>query len=128
MAISIIRVRAADGPLAVRLSCPRTPQSLAGVLWRYGEDENPKGKAGEFTPRIPVTPIGSLASVKGDFFQIEGVVIAQSDNPPTPYQVVVSILLNGQSVNDEVPEDGGTGSVGKEDQTFAYAFQIREAT
>ena len=127
MATSVIPVRASQGTLAVRLSCPRTPQSLAGVLWRYDSSGNPKGKAGEFTPRIPVVPIGNLGSVKGDLYQIEGVVIAQGDDPPTTYQVVVSVLQDGQSIHDEVPSDGGTGTVGKDDQTFVYCFQIQAA-
>jgi len=127
-AISVIPVPKMDGPIAVRLSCPRTPQSLAGVLWRYDSNQNPKGKAGEFTPKVPAAPIGNLASVKDDLFQIEGVVIAQGDDPPTPYQAVVSILLNGQSIHDEVPTDGGTGLVGRTDETFVYCFQIRPVT
>ena len=117
-----------DGPLSVELFAPHFPQTPAGVLWRYDSAQQPEGKAGEFSPGVPSVSLGSPASVAGKYFLLEGVVLNQGDNPPTPYQVQVSILQAGVPVHQEVPPDGGSGQIGTADVPFVYRFKIGVAS
>jgi hypothetical protein len=128
MNITTISVRAADGPLTVEISAPLYPQALAGVLWRYTPAKQPDGKAGQFTPQVSTVPLGPVTSNHGKFFMLEGVVLHQNDNPPTPYQAVITISQLGKVVSQEVPSDGGSGQIGSEDVLFVYRFQIQEVS
>ena len=125
MKISTIEISAQGGSTSVRISSPQFPQTLAGVLWRYDASKNPDGKAGEFTPGIPTVPLGGSSAIDGKFYLIEGAVLHQNDNPPTPYQVVVSFTQDGNVIHEEVPEENGTGQLGSEDAVFAYRFEMR---
>jgi hypothetical protein len=123
--IAIVRLPAASGVLSVDISCPQFPQTLAGVLWRYSETKVPEGKAGSFGPRSGSMPIGSPPSNLNKFFLVEGAVLNHNDKTPTPYEVVVSILLDGRAIHAEVPPEGGTGQIGTNDMPFVYRFQLQ---
>lgn len=127
MSVAEIVVPTTPGTLSVAVASPGFPHALAGVLWRYKPDRSPDGKAGTFTPQFSSVAIGSLASCAGRFFMIEGAVLEQDDDPPTPYQVVVSISLGDRVIHQEVPGDGGTGSVGNADVPWVYRFHITSA-
>ncbi len=127
MNISIITARAADGPLTVEVTDPQFPQNVAGVVWRYTPAKQPDGQAGQFTPLHPAVPIGTVQGNAGRFFLVEGAVLHQDDDPPTPYQVVVTVRQPGKVLSEEVPSAGGGGQVGDKDQPFVYRFQIQEA-
>jgi hypothetical protein len=125
--VAVVSARSFDGPLVVSATAPTTPHNIAAVLWRYDASKQPIGFAGEFTRTVPSVPIGAPSSVRDNFFLIEGAVIANGDNPPVPYQVVVTISQPGRLVHRAVPTDGGAGAIGKEDARFSFRFQITEA-
>lgn len=127
MNVSTITARAADGPLTVEVTDPGLPQNVTGVLWRYTPAKEPDGKVGRFTPQHPALPIGTVQSNAGRFFLVEGGVLHQDDNLPTPYQVVVTVRQPGKVLSEEVPTEGGSGQLGAQDVAFVYRFQIQEA-
>jgi len=126
MDIPSISARPGGGAVSVRVSDPTHPQSVAGVIWRYDSGQNPNGSAGKFGSDESEVVLGSAASVDGFFFQAEGAVLAQGDDPPSPYQVVVTVLQDGAELHRDTPENG-TGTVGDADQAFQYAFRIVSA-
>jgi hypothetical protein len=118
-----VGIRKDGGPVTVKLEAREFPQSVVGILWRYAADKTPEGKAGEMTSQIQTVPLGSPASNSGKLYLLEGAVLNQNDNPPTPYQVVVAIRQNDVVVHEEVPEDG-SGQIGKADVPFVYRFTL----
>jgi hypothetical protein len=127
VSIVTVPVPSPFGPLDVTIASPSHPQVLTGVLWRYKPDQTPDGVAGTFTPASPTAPIGNPTDNDGKFFMIEGAVLHQNDNPPTAYEVVVTVRHNGVAIHVDVPSDGGTGTIGSADVRFAYTFQIKVA-
>lgn len=125
MSVVVIPVSQATGTLDVTIASPDYPQALAGILWRYNADETPDGKAGSFTPSSPRAQFGNPMSNDGKYLYIEGVVLHHDDNPPTPYEVVVTVSHNGTPIHADVPTDHGTGTVGSADVAFNYLFQIK---
>jgi hypothetical protein len=123
--IAVVRLPAESGVLSVDLSCPQFPQTLAGILWRYSETKAPEGKAGTFAPRSSSMPIGSPASNLNKFFLVEGAVLHHNDKDLTPYEVIVSVLLDGRAIHAEVPPEGGTGQISRSDMPFVYRFQLQ---
>ncbi len=128
MSPSVIKVADGSASLRVSIASPHFPQALAGVLWRYEPDKTPDGKAGVFTPSALSAPIGGASTFNHYLFLIEGAVLQQGDDPPTPYQVVVSIAADGKVVHEELPTEGGIGTVGSEDVSWVYRFQIEVAS
>lgn len=125
MSIVTIPVAGKVGTLDVAIACPSHPQVLTGVLWRYNPDESPDGAAGTFTPKSAIAPIGNPSENDGKFFMIEGAVLHQNDNPPTQYEVVVTVRHNGLAIHADVPSDHGSGTVGAADERFSYTFQVK---
>ena len=122
--IKVIKIPLADKAVTVKISADRYPQAITGVVWRYLEDKTPDGKAGRFNFEIPEVPLGSPEFVNKKLFLVQGVVLAQNDNPPTPYQVVVTVLQGDKDLSEEVPEDSGEGFIGSEDIPFIYRFSL----
>ena len=56
-----------------------------------------------------------------------GTVLAHGDDPPTPYQVIVSILQGEQELSHEVPPDNGSGRLGTQNRVFVYRFVVTAA-
>ncbi len=127
MAISNVVASATGGPLTIALTSPDFPHPLTGVLWRYDASGNPVGDTpvGEFTPHSNTVPIGAPSAIKNNVFLLEGAVLETGDDPPVPYRVVVTVNQNGAPLSEEVPEDQGSGKIGKEDIRFSYACQIK---
>jgi hypothetical protein len=113
----------ANGVISVKIDADKFPQSVAGNVWRYLPTKEKDGKAGFFNSHIKEIPLGAPADINEKFFLLRAVVISQNDNPPTPYQLIVSVLQNGQELAKEVPENG-SGPLGKEDIVVDYKFQI----
>ena len=128
MEVSKIPIKRGTMEIVVLLTSALSPQNVVGVLWRYGPTLEPQGKVGEFKPKQSAVKIGSLGAIKNCNFMIEGAVVSQNDDPPTAYQVLVTILQDGVPTHKEVPAEGGAGAVGKEDAPFIYRFQILEAS
>ena len=125
--IVIILIDSFTGPVSVSITVPNFPQVVGGVVWKYNADKTPDGKAGIFTAKASEVPLGAPSVVANKFFLIEGAVLNHGDNPPTPYQVVVSITQNGKILQTEVPSINGSGKIGSEDEPFLYRFQLRIA-
>ena len=127
MRVVPVRVAAGARTLAIQLSCPMQPRLLGGGLWRYRPDRSPDGKVATFTPGHPTLGFGSLANATNCFFRIDGCVVHENDRPPVPYEVVVTIVADGQIVYSAVPDAGGRGQVGDKNAAFVFAFQVLES-
>jgi hypothetical protein len=124
--LTTIRPTAGGGPLAVTVASPRFPQNVSGVLWRFDRAQQPDGQAGSFGPGSQTVSLGTPGEAGGRFFMIEGAVLHQNDNPPTPYEVEVTVSQNGVPLTREVPAEGGSGMIGSENQAFLYRFAVAE--
>ena len=124
MHIATIQAAAHGGPLSVSIKADKFPQSIAGVVWRYKPDKAPDGKAGSFSTQIPEVPLGGPGAISGKFFLIEGAVLHHNDNPPTPYQVVVSVRQGTTVLHTEVPPDSGSGQISNKNVPFVYRFVV----
>lgn len=121
----IINLKSMSGPVVAKVTCPQFPQSFAGIIWRYNADQSPDKRAGSFTTQLSDVPLGTPAAIKDKIFLIEGAVLQQNDNPPTPYQVIVSFMQNGNLIHQEIPESGGTGQLSNKNKAFVYLFHIK---
>jgi hypothetical protein len=122
--IPTITISAMGGNVTATVSCPKFPQSIAGVIWRYNADQSFDQKAGTFKTDAPDIDLGTPATINGKFFLVEGTVLNQNDNPPTPYEVSVTITQDGQQLSSVVPSDGGAGNIGTQDIPFLYKFNL----
>jgi hypothetical protein len=127
MKIVKIKVSSQEGSVTVRVTCPRFPESVAGIIWRYNADQEFDQKAGDFQTQHTDVPLGSPETIAGKLFLVEGAVINQNSNPPSPYQVVVSIIQNGKTLHEEVPTDNGTGKIADKNIAFIYRFGLETA-
>ncbi len=123
--ITVIPINSAEGPVSVTVTAPKFPQSIGGVVWRYNADKTFDLKAGLFTNVASEVPLGAPGLVNNKFFLIEGGVLHQNDVPPTPYQVVVTILQNGKVLHQQIPPENGSGKIGNNDIPFLYRFQLK---
>ncbi|MEO7041603.1 MAG: hypothetical protein ABI035_05010 [Gemmatimonadaceae bacterium] len=111
------------GAITFGVACPASPQALSGIVWRYTTTQQPDGKCGEITPATPSVPLGSPGTIAGRYFVLEGAVLKLGSDGPIPYQVIVSLRgSNGTAFHQEVPQDGGVGTVDKESSPFQYSF------
>jgi hypothetical protein len=123
--ITIIPINANSDPLSVTVAVPNFPQSVGGVVWRFKEDKTFDVKAGIFTTTAGEVPLGAPSVVSNKIFLVEGAVLHHNDNPPTPYQVVVTITQNGSVIHTEVPPLNGSGKIGNANVPFLYRFQLK---
>lgn len=124
MHVPVIQAISGGGTITVRISSPNFPQTVAGKVWRYNADKTKNGIAGIFTSEAPDVPLGAPALVKGKLFLIQGAVLHYNDNPPTPYQVVVTVQQGETVLHEAVPDDNGAGQIGIENISFTYRFQL----
>ncbi len=124
MSTSAIKISANGGPVTAKVSCPRFPQTIVGVIWRYNPDETFDFRCGTFQTDSQIVSLGTVTDTDGKLFLIEGAVLNQNDNPPTPYEIVVEIFQDGNLLNTEVPTDGGKGNIGDKDIAFVYHFTL----
>jgi len=127
MTIVEIPVPSPVGALEVSIASPDFPQTLTGVLWRYKPDGSPDGAAGTFEPGSLKAPFGNPTQNNGKFFMIEGTVLHHDDNPPSRYEIVVTVSHNNVPLHKDVPDDHGSGTVGNQNARFSYTFQIKVA-
>ena len=100
------------------------PQSITGIIWRYDTNKQPDGKAGSFNSSIGTLPLGTPSECDKNFFLVDGIVIHQNDDPPTPYQITVAILQDEKELLKMVAEDNGTGQLGKDNIQFTQRLKI----
>ena len=123
--ITVIPISATGDPISVTLAVPKFPQSIGGVVWRFNADKTFDVKAGLFMTTAGLVPLGAPSVVNDKIFLVEGAVLNHNDNPPTPYQVVVTITQNGSVIHSEVPSLNGSGQIGTADIPFLYRFQFK---
>jgi hypothetical protein len=119
-----INLKDNTGLVAAEISCPNFPQSVVGIIWRYNQDQSIDQRVGDFTTHLPKVILGNQANIENKIFLIEGAVLQQNDNPPTPYQVVISIFQNGILIYQETPNAGGSGRLSNRNMAFAYLFTL----
>ena len=122
--ISKIKILLPNEPVKIKISAEEYPQAIVGKVWRYLPDKSPDGAAGKFNMNITEIPLGLPNSVNGKFFLVQGVVLAQNDDPPTQYNVVVAVLQGSQILHQEVPKQGGSGHISNQDVPFIYRLTL----
>jgi|GEM_PF-3109153 len=120
----VVNAVASGGPIALRVASPDFPQIVAGRVWRYNADMTPDGSAGTFNSDAPDVPLGAPGPMAGKYFLVQGVVLHQNDDPPTQYQVVVSVMQGENVLHREVPAHNGSGEIGGADIPFTYRFRM----
>ena len=122
--LAIIPISPLGGPVFVTISIPKFPQSLAGVVWRYNDNDQFDSKAGMFVTTASEVPLGAPSVIKTKKFLVEGAVLSHNDNPPTPYQVVVTVTQDSKILHSEIPSIGGFGKLADKNVPFLYRFQL----
>lgn len=125
MSIPEITVSAGGGPVSLQVREQRRPQRVVAVVWRFDAAARREGAAGEVTREIPDVPLGAPCTIDGKTFVVEGFVVPCAEDPPEPYQVVVSLRQDGRELHSTVPFDHGSGSIGAQEVRFRYPFRIR---
>jgi len=127
MSITEVVVAPTLGPVTLRVAEQKHPQSVVAAVWRFNGPTRREGLAGEVTRERPEIPLGAPTSIAGKGFVVDGFVIPFMDDPPSPYQVVVTVLQGGTPLHQAVPADHGAGSIGDEEVRFRYPFTVRVA-
>lgn len=130
-----VRVAIDGNALTLRVTDAFRPQSVSGTVWRYGLDatrstwDRSTGvRAGDFNTTVPAVPLGSAMGADDHLFYIVGTVLAPvKDKPPTPYQVIVSLLQGDRELSHEVPQDNGSGRLEGENKIFVYRLVVTVA-
>jgi hypothetical protein len=125
MKTSNIQISATGGPISINVSCPSFPQLIVGTVWRYNEDQSPDGKSGIFRTQMPDLPLGSPQTLSHKLFLVEGYVIHQADQIPSPYQIVVSLSQADKLLHQEVPAENGSGQLSDKTIGFLYRFSFK---
>lgn len=125
--ITDIPVSPTGGPITLRVASDKFPQSVAGIVWRYNADKTKDGKAGLFSTDVPSFTLGVPATALNKYFLIEGAVLHQNDDPPTPFMVSISIAQGETVLFDGPPPSGGTGTIGTADKPFRFTFRLTGA-
>jgi hypothetical protein len=122
--ITDIKASPAGPPISLRVASDKFPQSIAGIVWRYNADKSRDGKAGIFGTDAPSFTLGVPASVIDRYYLIEGAVLHQNDDPPTPFLVSVSLSQGAEVLFDGCPANGGSGTIGNADVPFRFTFRL----
>jgi hypothetical protein len=125
MNTKLISINISANNVIAKIKATRFPQSIAGKIWRYNDDKSKDGVAGIFKTDKNVVDLGAPDSIQDKLFLVAGVVNHQNDDPPTPYEVTVTIEQDGKILASEVPENNGFGNIGSKNIVFTYAFQIK---
>jgi hypothetical protein len=123
MDVTKIKVEKQNGPVSIIIDASRFPQSVAGIVWRYLKDKKKDGKAGIFNSQVYEVPLGNPSAIDEKYFLVQGVVIHQNDDPPTPYKVKLQVTQNDEVLFEEVP-DKWSGQIGDKDVVITYRLQI----
>ncbi|MES2651067.1 MAG: hypothetical protein V4663_04970 [Bacteroidota bacterium] len=125
MSTTEIALNGNNGNLIARITCPKSPQVYVGLIWRYLADETLDKKCGAYRNSQPDVLLGSAIDVKDKLFLVQGVVIHHNEQLPSPYEIEVTILQDGVELSNEVPSDGGKGSLSTKDIAFVYHFKFK---
>jgi hypothetical protein len=122
-----IQVSSAGGAVSVRVADMRHPQAIEARVYRFANASTNEGLAGRITEGMSEVLLGSPAAINGKFFLVDGNVVPFGDDPPTPFQVVVTVLQGGHEIDSAVPGDNGSGSIGKDPVPFRFPFSVSVA-
>jgi hypothetical protein len=116
----------AGGPIEISVECV-TPQLIYGRVWRYLENGSADGFVGKVSslPAQSTCVMGNHGACRNRKFLVAGVVVAQDDNPPSPYHVVATVRQGGNILVGPEDVEGARGTVGSKNQGFLYRFIIR---
>ncbi len=112
------------GVVQITVQDEKYPQSITGIIWRYNKDKTPDGKIGSFNSEINMIPIGQPEDCVDKLLLVDGIIVHQNDDPPTPYQVLVRVHQNQKEIFKMVPEDNGSGQLGKSNIQFTLRLQL----
>lgn len=125
MSAKIIKIKQAGGSVTVNVSCPRFPQSIVGIVYRYGANGSKEGAVGSFDTANPDVILGAPSEITNKSFGVLSQVLPFNDDPPTPYEIVVTVSQDGDTLSSEVPADNGSGKVSTEIINSLYYFSIQ---
>ena len=124
MSIKSINVKKDGGPIIVNVSCPRFPQSIIGIVFKYAADGTMEGKVGQFQTKSPNVTLGNPIEIDKKSFCIITQVLPYSDEIPTPYEIVITLTQGTTKLDSSVPDDNGTGTIADELINSQYNFSI----
>lgn len=127
MTVHPVSARAAGGPIAARVEAVQYPQSIAGGVFRYAQDNVDSELVGSFRTELPEVPLGTVADNADRVFLVSGSVIHMSDPTPTAYLVRLTVEQDGNVLYQDVPESNGRGTIKDQDVPFMHLFQIKAA-
>jgi len=119
-----IKMMNIEAPIVLKIAAEKFPQAIVGKIWRYLSDRTPNGDAGRFQTDVDKIELGAPAALDGKLFLVEGVVLHQNDNPPTSYEVMVTVQQGNFILHQEVPQEQGSGRISNQDMTFQYRFTL----
>lgn len=124
MEIENVNIRRDGAAVVAIVRVVKSPVNIAGVVWRYKNDQSKDGNAGIFTTNISEVPLGLPGDIAGKFFLVEGGILHNRYSPPLAYQVVITLMQGSDKVFEKVPATGGSGQVGKQDVPFFHSFKL----
>jgi hypothetical protein len=120
-----IQISKTDSPVIVNVSCPSFPQSIVGIIYRYAADQTKEGQVGQFRTAAPNVTLGNPSDIDGKLFSVLTQVLPFNDDPPSPYEIVVTVSQEGKQLSSEVPVDNGSGTISTDIITSLYYFSIQ---
>jgi hypothetical protein len=124
LTIRPVRIPAGGGPVSLRVADTRHPQAIEARVHRFANMTTHEAVVGSITEGVDLVPLGAPSVIDGKIFVVDGFVVPFGDDPPTPYQVVVTVLQGGQEVDQAVPEDNGSGKIGRDGVRFRFPFAV----
>lgn len=125
MSTKLIQILKTGGPVIVNVSCPKYPQSVVGMIYKYGSDQTKEGQVGQFKTSSPNVPIGSPSAIDSKIFAVLSEVLPYNDDPPSPYEIQITISQDANQLLSVVPEDNGSGTISTDIIMSLYYFSIQ---
>ena len=120
-----IQISKTGGPVIVNVSCPRFPQSIVGIIYKYAADQTKEGQVGQFRTAAPNVMLGNPSDIDQKLFSVLAQVLPFNDDPPSPYEIVITVSQGGKQLSSEVPDDNGSGTISTDIITSLYYFSIQ---
>jgi hypothetical protein len=124
MSITEVAVAADGGPVCLRVAEHGRGHGVVSVVWRFAGVALREGMVGEISRDLRRCHSAPRSAVDGKGFLVDGFVVPVADQPPAPYQVLVTLLQDGREVHKAVPVDCGTGTISPDEVRFRYPFVL----
>jgi len=128
MQVSTLKATRDGGVITVGISLPTSPHSAAAVIWRFSADGKREAEVGELTSLVPPVPIGDAVTNNSKKFYVRGKVLNENDNPPVPFQLLVTVGQGGKALLIEAPTEKEDSRIGSKDVRFIYRFVVEVAS